>query len=302
MSNMESGDNMTSPVEQYIETARLAEEQLDRWTAIVEYRKAFLHANNDENICFRLAYNLDLVGEEDEALSLYEQCCESGPAKINALINLAVLYEDRGQFVKAEKCLRQVLETNPSHERAKLFMKDVQASKEMYYAEDQQWFHDRQTAMYEMPITDFELTMRARNCLHKMDIHTLGDLLRTSEPELMSYKNFGDTTLMEIRSMLAQKGMKLGQNIENRSTAVRDEIYAQLVADGKEVSMDASISELNLSVRANKALEMLNITMIVDLISHTEAELLGIKNFGATSLDEIKERLTDRGLSLRQLD
>ena len=44
-----------------------------------------------------------------------------------------------------------------------------------------------------------------------------------------------------------------------------------------------------------------------ELISHglepvTEAELLGVKNFGQTSLDEIKERLVDHELSLKTLD
>jgi len=37
-------------------------------------------------------------------------------------------------------------------------------------------------------------------------------------------------------------------------------------------------------------------------VAHTEAELLGIKNFGATSLNEIKAKLTEAGLGLRELD
>jgi len=39
-----------------------------------------------------------------------------------------------------------------------------------------------------------------------------------------------------------------------------------------------------------------------DLIQKTEAELLGCKNFGVTSLNEIKDRLSSFGLSLRTLD
>jgi DNA-directed RNA polymerase subunit alpha len=37
-------------------------------------------------------------------------------------------------------------------------------------------------------------------------------------------------------------------------------------------------------------------------VSHTEAELMGVKNFGATSLTEVKEKLVEYGLSLRKLD
>ena len=52
-------------------------------------------------------------------------------------------------------------------------------------------------------------------------------------------------------------------------------------------------------VRSRKCIEKLNIRTIGDLIQHSEAELLMAKNFGMTSLTEIKQRLTDVGLSLR---
>jgi len=55
-------------------------------------------------------------------------------------------------------------------------------------------------------------------------------------------------------------------------------------------------------VRARKALQLLTIQTVGDLASHTEAELMGVKNFGATSLKEIKERLAEMGLGLRLLD
>ena len=85
----------------------------------------------------RLGHALDLVGEEEEATQMYEMVCESQPAPINALINLAVLYEDRGDYVRAERSLRQVLDTSPNHPRARLYMKDVQASRDMFVEEEQ---------------------------------------------------------------------------------------------------------------------------------------------------------------------
>ena len=39
-----------------------------------------------------------------------------------------------------------------------------------------------------------------------------------------------------------------------------------------------------------------------DLATRTEAELMGVKNFGATSLSEIREKLTEYSLNLRTLD
>ncbi len=281
---------------------RAAEEAGDRWQAIEYYEQAFELNPDDENVCFRLAYNLDLVGEDIEALGLYEQCCAETPARINALINLAIMYEDSSRYNEAEKCLRQVIETDPNHPRARLFMKDVLASREMYYDEDQQKLREKQNSLIETPVTDFELSVRARNCLKKMNIRTLGDLLRTTEAELLAYKNFGETSLQEIRAMLAQKGLSLGQSIDDHQSAVREEVYQQLAGTEQGESLSQPVSSLDLSVRARKALSLLNIQTIGDLVSRTEAELLGIKNFGATSLTEIKEKLSDNGLSLRVLE
>ena len=69
-----------------------------------------------------------------------------------------------------------------------------------------------------------------------------------------------------------------------------------------ETVLNKPISSLELSVRARKALQLLNIATLGDLAARTEAELMGVKNFGATSLVEIKERLIASGLNLRTLD
>ena len=59
---------------------------------------------------------------------------------------------------------------------------------------------------------------------------------------------------------------------------------------------------MELSVRSRKALQRLNINTIGDLAARTEAELLGCKNFGQTSLNEIKQQLTAFGIGLRKLE
>lgn len=58
------------------------------------------------------------------------------------------------------------------------------------------------------------------------------------------------------------------------------------------------LSELDLSVRANHCLQAADIKTIKDLVIKTDAELLKIKNFGKTSLEEIKKKLAALGLSL----
>ena len=64
-------------------------------------------------------------------------------------------------------------------------------------------------------MTDFELSVRSRNCLKKMNIRTLGDLTRVTEQQLLSSKNFGETSLDEIKEMMTTKGLHLGQSLED---------------------------------------------------------------------------------------
>jgi len=285
----------------HYQTALKAIEDGQRDVAIDELRKA---AQNDPDpgYQFRLAYELDLGGEEDEALAIYEHMVQQDQPHVNALLNLAVLYEDRGDVGKAEKCLRQILDTDPNHQRARLYMKDVEASRDMYYDEEHARDLAKRNALLDTPVTDFELSVRARNCLKKMQIRTLGDLLKVTEAELLSYKNFGETSLVEIKAMLAQKGLRLGQGVDGQYSRVRSDIYDQLRAKAPDAVLNKPISVLDLSVRARKALQLLNIQTIGDLAMRTEAELMGVKNFGATSLVEIKEKLGEYNLSLRTLD
>ncbi len=288
----------------YMESGRKAEARGDKWAAIESYEAAFAADPDNPETCFRLAYILDLVGEEDEALHLYEQSVQRPNAPLNALINLAILYEDRGQYAQAERCLRQVLTTEVNHPRARLYIKDVMASKAMVIDDDQHTALDKHNTLLDTPVTDFDLSVRTRNALRKMNIRTLQDLLRVTEAELRGYKNFGDTSIEEIKTMLAQRGLRLGQVAEQQQTAAKKAVYDQLKTDtgSNDETLNRSVNELQLSVRARKALALLNVQSIGDLCMKTEAELMGVKNFGMTSLLEIREKLGTMGLDLRKLD
>ncbi|MFM1824371.1 MAG: hypothetical protein RI967_2637 [Planctomycetota bacterium] len=288
-------------VKKHLDEATRLEKSGDRAGAVTELRAA-RELTDDPNVTFRLAYMLDLLGEENEAVALYTEITSAKKPHINALVNLAVILEDRGELGRAERLLRQVIESEPNHAHARLFLKDVLASKDME-VETEQSTLTGVNVILDTPVTDFELSVRARNCLKKMQIRTLGDLLRITEAELLSYKNFGEQSLVEIKSMLAQKGLRLGQGLETagRGGAVRKDVLDELKASVPEAILNKPISSLDLSVRARKALQLLNISSLGELASRTEAELMGVKNFGATSLHEIRERLAQHGLSLRQL-
>jgi DNA-directed RNA polymerase subunit alpha len=62
---------------------------------------------------------------------------------------------------------------------------------------------------------------------------------------------------------------------------------------------DAPIWLLNLSVRSRKCTTKLNIRTVGELIQHTGEDLLECKNFGAVSLKEVREKLAEYGLKLK---
>ena len=148
-------------------------------------------------------------------MEVYRRCSTLVPVHVNALQNLALLYEDHGRFHEAESCYRKVLSADPTNVRARIGLKDVVSSQNMYYDEDHERREDRRAQVLRTPITEFELSVRSRNCLAKMNIQTLGDLVRKSEQELLAYKNFGETSLQEIKDILAQKGLRLGMSQED---------------------------------------------------------------------------------------
>lgn len=269
------------------------------------YEEARKADPNHTAATFRLAYICDLHGQEDQAIELYKLCLSQPPVSASALMNLAVLHEDAGRYEKAAKCLETVLANNPNHLRARLFLKDVQASMVMYYDEEQAKRVARRNAVLDIPVTDFELSVRARNCLKKMNIRTLGDLVSTTEPDLLAYKNFGETSLKEIKDMLQAKGLHLGQFADEPvpapvAPAAKQSLVSVSPAGADEGIYNTPIENMQLSIRARRALQSLNIQTVADLVARTEPELLACKNFGQTSLNEVRQRLGEIGLSLKE--
>ena len=99
--------------------------------------------------------------------------------------------------------------------------------------------------------------------------------------------------------MLASKGLSLGQIATPAPAAETVEPEpVEPSADEQEIYV-LPITDLNLSVRARKCTTKLGISTIGDLVRRTAEDLLECKNFGVTSLNEVREKLTERGLKLR---
>lgn len=299
--NERRDESATSP-EWHCARGRLLAAQGDAEGAIAAFEQALQLDPDHEDATFHLARTLDLHGDEAGAVRLYQTLANRSPAHINALLNLATIYEDEGKFEQALTCVERVLAEHPNHVRARMFLKDIASSMNMFYDEDQERTRLKRNAVLDTPISDFELSVRSRNCLRKMNINNLGDLLKITEAELLAYKNFGETSLAEIRAMLAQKGLRLGQLREESSTVSRPAPPRRSAPEGSLEILSKSLTEIEFSSRSRKCLQRLNLTTLGDLTSKAEAELLSIKNFGQTSLNEIKQRLADFGLSLRKTD
>lgn len=247
---------------------------------------------------FGLAMENDRRGNDETAMDLYQRAALRFPSHYGALLNLGILYEDRLLFERARSCYSRILEVFPTDVRARMFLKDTMASGDMFYDEDAQRRRDRLSQILNIPVTDFELSVRSRNCLQKMGIHTLGDLTRVTEAELLASKNFGETSLTEIKEMMTSRGLSLGQFAHERGPTELPFEPAPMSPDEQAV-LTKSIADLNLSVRARKCMMRLGIQSIGELLRKTGDELLECKNFGVTSLNEVREKLTTHGLKLR---
>jgi DNA-directed RNA polymerase subunit alpha len=285
--------------EYHFQTAGIHRSEGDKAGAIKSLERSIELDPSHTGALFQLGYLNDLAGNDDDAITYYERCLKYPPITIGAVNNLGILYEDTGKYDKAAECYGRMLKADPSDERARLFLKDAQAAQTMYYHADDDMPMSKFAQVMDMSVTDFELSVRARNCLKKMNIRTLGDLTRVTEQQLLASKNFGETSLDEIHDLLRAKGLRVGQSI-NEGLAVEPRYRPQQQLSPEEQAvLSKPVSELNLSVRARKCMSRLGINTFADLTVRTPDELLEAKNFGVTSLTEVREKLTAYGLKLR---
>lgn len=75
-----------------------------------------------------------------------------------------------------------------------------------------------------IPVSELDLSVRASNCLEYANIKTVGELVTKEEDELLELKNFGKTTLIEIKKKLNQLGLTF-KSTEDVSRAGREVSY-----------------------------------------------------------------------------
>jgi len=285
--------------EYHFQDGSLAEGDGETLRGVKSYERALDLDPSHSGALFRLAFLNDLAGNDNKAMDYYERCLRHPPIGKGVLNNLGILYEDNEMYDKAAECFRRLVKADPTDERALLYCRDAEAAitSTIETGIEVESAHFKQ--IMETPIADFELSVRSRNCLKRMNIRTLGDLSRVSESQLLASKNFGETSLEEIRAIMDHKSMRIGQSLDQgQQYEVRYRPQSNLSQE-EQAMQSKPVSELNLSVRARKCMNRSNITTLGELCQRSADDLMEAKNFGITSLHEVREKLTELGLKLR---
>lgn len=80
----------------------------------------------------------------------------------------------------------------------------------------------------ERSIATLDLSVRASNCLEAAKIATVGDLARLTEVELLQFRSFGKTSLVEVKQKLAECGLGLGLRLGELDDHVANSDQAEL--------------------------------------------------------------------------
>lgn len=240
---------------------------------------------------FKLGVLLDRIGDDDMAVEAFLVCADVTPHYIPGVINLGILYDERSEANAAIDCFRQVLAYNPRNRRAQMLLRDSKASRTMHYDEREEREREKMEKIMRTSVNDFELSVRSRNCLAKMNIFTLGDLLAITEQEMLSYKNFGETSLKEVREMLAIRGLRLGMNREGDD---------RLISRADQKVLGESVEKLELAQKAGAVLEGLGVTRIGDLVQYTDLDLYKVSGSGQSVVQELATALGAFGVTLRR--
>lgn len=73
---------------------------------------------------------------------------------------------------------------------------------------------DKMRQLLKMRVDELELSVRSNNCLRAANIHTVADLVRNQESDMLKYKNFGRKSLIELNQVLANLGFSFGMDVD----------------------------------------------------------------------------------------
>lgn len=115
-------------------------------------------------------------------------------------------------LVEASKILRKHL--NPFVQYFELGRELQMNEKKEEEARKREKYMEELKQKLQMSVSELDLSVRASNCLTSENIQTIGELVVRSEPDLLKVRNFGKTSLKEVKKKLADMGLSLGMDLE----------------------------------------------------------------------------------------
>ena len=96
--------------------------------------------------------------------------------------------------------------------------------------------------------------------------------------------------------------LKLFQNMDGLPEEEEEEeaTFPEEEEDDSSKVLDMTIEDLDLSVRSFNCLKRANINTVADLAEKTEDDMMKVRNLGRKSLEEVKKKLEELGLTLKQ--
>lgn len=153
-----------------------------------------------------------------------------------------------------------------------------------------------------MHVNELDLSVRAHNCLRRVQITRVSELVRTTPAELLAIRSMGRKTVREVDRALDAFGLRLGMPADDSEpTYVTEENVVRRFHDkniGVHDILSMQVDELPFTVRASNCLQREKILCVADLVRKTSAELLAIQNMGVTSVHDIQRTLSIFGLRL----
>ena len=105
---------------------------------------------------------------------------------------------------------------------------------------------------------------------------------------------------VSIAAKIMQEHLNLFVQLTDTTGAM--EIMVEKEEDQKEKALEMTIEELELSVRSFNCLKRAAINTVEELTQKSEEDMMKVRNLGKKSLDEVKAKLDELGLSLRPND
>lgn len=118
--------------------------------------------------------------------------------------------------------------------------------------------------------------------------------------EIWTNSSITPNDALSFASKILQEHFKVFMSTD--MDAQLEDVMVEKEDNKNEKKLEMTIEELDLSVRSYNCLKRAGINTVQELTDKSEADMMRVRNLGRKSLEEVKNKLNDLGLSLRQED